>query len=350
MKTLTTVDQLESVVGGRTAPGRLKEITSLDEHCLDFLRHAPFAMLGFQREDGTQASLPAGGDPGVLVAIDADHLALPLSSDVAKVAGASDGSPAGLVALVPGYGETLRVNGRLRLPDDRDTVVLDVEAAFLHCAKCMLRSKLWTEPIPAADVDRPTTSGDLGTPAITDFLVRSPFLTLTTTDSDENTDVSPKGDPAGFVAVLDGQTLAIPDRPGNRRTDTMHNLIEHPEVEVVAFVPGDDRLLHVTGRARITDDEATCALLEVKGSIPKAALLVDVDRAELRRHDALATSRIWDHATQVPKGTLPRASQIWTDHVKSNEDGGVGAKLARVAANERLLRAGLAADYKSNLY
>lgn len=353
MNSLTSVDQLEGVVGARTSAGELKSIPSLDQHCLDFLSHSPFAMVGFQRDDGSQGSLPVGGDPGASHAVDADHLTLPLPVDRAKQEGVVDGAPAGLVALVPGYGETLRVNGRIRLPDTRDTAVLDIEEVFLHCAKCMLRSKLWTDPIPERDRDATPTepvTGDLTTPAISDFLARSPFLTLTTTDASGASDVSPKGDPAGFVAVLDAHTLAVPDRPGNRRTDTMHNLLERPEIALAAFVPGDDRLLRTSGRARITDDESTRTLMQVNGNVPKAAVVVDVDRAELRTHDALAAARLWDHSRLVAKGTLPRASQIWTDHVKSHEAGGVGAKLAKAVANERLLRAGLAADYRSNLY
>lgn len=361
MSDLTSADHLESVVGARTAAGELKSIPSLDEHCVAFLAHSTFAVVGFRREDGSQGSLPVGGDPGASHALDPDHLALPLRDDLAKQEGVVDGAPAGLVALVPGYGETLRVNGRIRLPDDRDTAVLDVEEAFLHCAKCMLRSKLWTGPVTEAGRDGadpnaadPTTTepvtGDLTTPAIAEFLARSPFLTLTTTDASGRSDVSPKGDPAGFVAVLDAHTLAVPDRPGNRRTDTLHNLLERPEIALAAFVPGDDRVLRISGRARITDDEETRALMEVKGNVPKAAIVIDVEDAELRAQEALASSRLWDRTRQVPAGTLPRASQIWTDHVKSHEGGGIGSKLAKAVANERLLRAGLAADYRTNLY
>lgn len=183
-----------------------------------------------------------------------------------------------------------------------------------------------------------------------EFLARSPFITLTSTDAALQTDVSPKGDPAGFVVVLGPNQLALPDRPGNRRTDTFHNLIEHPEIAMLAFVPGDDRVLRVRGQASISQDEALRARGEVKGHLPSVMLVIDVAEVALERSPAMSAAGLWDPSRRISSKELPRASQIWTDHVKLNDDPGIAARVARLALRERLMRASLAADYQNNLY
>ncbi|GAA1501858.1 pyridoxamine 5'-phosphate oxidase family protein [Nocardioides humi] len=353
---LTTIERLERAVGGRTPAGHLKSIPALDEHCVAFLRHSPLAVVGLQHRDGSQSTTLLGGTPGVLTPVAPDRLRLDWAEVPAEIAAAGDGAPVGLVALVPGYGETLRVNGRLAVTGAGADLGAEVrvEEAFLHCAKCMIRSELWAEPdLPGAGTETGTgteAEGDLATPAVAAFLARARFVTLTTTDGAGHTDVSPKGDPAGFLAAVDARTLALPDRPGNRRTDSWHNLLEHDRIALVALTPGDLRALHVRGRARISDDEDLRARFVVQGNVPKVVLVVDVASAELRHEPALADAALWDTVHHVAKGVLPRASRIWTDHVKLNEDSGLAARVARVAVSERALRAGLAADYRRNLY
>ena len=116
-----------------------------------------------------------------------------------------------------------------------------------------------------------------------DFIALSPFLVLGTANAAGKADVSPRGDPPGFVQVLDDRTVAVPDRPGNHRTDTLHNLFDRPEIAMLALVPGDDRALELRGTARITDAPGVLAAMEVHGKVPKAAVVVDVvhvDRGE----------------------------------------------------------------------
>ncbi|GAB3111826.1 hypothetical protein GCM10027055_13270 [Janibacter alkaliphilus] len=331
---------LEEAVGRRPVGWHLKSIDVLDDHCLDFLARAPFAVLSTRGTDGRQSCLPLGGPPGVLRPRGRDRIALETGGSLAT---APVGTPAGLVALLPGYRETLRVNGRLHGDE------LIVHEAFLHCAKCMIRSHLWDGEAPASTGDE-VVETDLGHPEVADFLARSPFVLVSSTDAAGEADVSPKGDPPGFVQVVGPQTLAIPDRPGNRRTDTFHNLIEDPGTAVMALVPGDDRALHARGRARITDDAGLRSRAEVKGHRPEVMMVVDIEEVRLERCPELAASRLWDPDARVATGEMPRASRIWTDHVHQNTDPGVAARVARAATPERLLRAGLAKDYRDNLY
>lgn len=182
------------------------------------------------------------------------------------------------------------------------------------------------------------------------FLAASPFVLLATVDADGAADVSPKGDPPGFVQVLDDRTLAVPDRPGKHRTDTLHNLLDRPEIALLALVPGDHRALELRGTTRITDDPGVLAAMEVHGKVPKAAVVVDVIHVDLRPEPALVAARLWDPAGHVAPGDLPKATKIWVDHVKRNQDPGLAAKAARKLLNEKLMGKAIDHDYETNLY
>lgn len=344
MARITTVQGVESTVGERPSGAMAKSIPLLDELCLTFLQHSPFAALGVQTSDGEQHTVTAGGEPGCLHPHSVTELGLPVDVADLRARGVRDGDPAGLCALVPGYGETLRVNGRVVLTDDGAR--LDVSEAFLHCAKCMLRSKLWGDHEPST-LEPHTADGALGKPGVPEFLERSTFAFLTSSD-ETGTDVSPKGDPAGFVTIVGEHLVAIPDRPGNRRTDTFHNLMSHDRIGVLALVPGDDRVLRLRGSAELVDDPDLLAALEAGGHTPAVALRIDVDAAELAHDERLRAARLWDPARRVDPKTLPRAAHVWKTHVQLDADSAAAKALKLVP--ERLMDAGLQRDYESNLY
>ncbi|TMJ42885.1 MAG: pyridoxamine 5'-phosphate oxidase family protein [Alphaproteobacteria bacterium] len=109
------------------------------------------------------------------------------------------------------------------------------------------------------------------------YIERSPFLCIGTADEHGNADVSPRGDPAGFVRVIDDKTLIIPDRPGNNRVDTMQNIIANPQVGILFLIPGIDDTLRVNGKAEIIDDPQELAPAAVNGRPPKLGIRVKVE-------------------------------------------------------------------------
>ncbi len=130
------------------------------------------------------------------------------------------------------------------------------------------------------------------------FIERSPFVLIATSDGAGHFDVSPKGDPPGFVTILDDHTLAIPERPGNHRADTFTNVLAHPHVGLIFLVPGVRTTLRVSGRAAITDDLPLreSMALETKGrgpSVPDVALLVRVEEAMLHCAKCVIRSNLW---------------------------------------------------------
>jgi PPOX class probable FMN-dependent enzyme len=130
------------------------------------------------------------------------------------------------------------------------------------------------------------------------WLAASPFCLVATSDADGRCDVSPKGDPAGQLAhVLDDQTLAIAERPGNRRVDGFHNVLANPHVGLVFLIPGRDDTLRVNGRARLVSDAPFFDDLVVKGHRPVLALVVDVEEVFHHCAKAFMRSRLWDRAS-----------------------------------------------------
>lgn len=143
---------------------------------------------------------------------------------------------------------------------------------------------------------------------IRDFIARSPFLLIATADSAGRFDVSPKGDPPGFVRVLDERTLAIPDRPGNRRADTLRNILQNPRVGLIFLVPGKGETLRVSGTARIVRDRWLRESMAVNGRVPELALVVAVEEAFAHCTKCMVRSRLWEPDTWNPDGLLTIAS------------------------------------------
>jgi PPOX class probable FMN-dependent enzyme len=150
------------------------------------------------------------------------------------------------------------------------------------------------------------------------FIARSPFLCLGTSSA-AGADVTPRGDAAGFVHVLDEHTLLIPDWPGNNRLDTLANVQENPVVAMLFLVPGVQETLRINGRAEISTAPDLVARWDVGGKQPRSVLRVTVAEAFMHCGKALIRSRLWDAATQIERSALPSYGQILKDQTKLPE-------------------------------
>lgn len=126
------------------------------------------------------------------------------------------------------------------------------------------------------------------------FIAHAPFLLLGSASAELGVEVSPKGDPAGFVKIIDDKTLAIPDRPGNARMDTFRNVLRDPHVGMIFLVPGRKDTLRVGGRAQIVRDLELRQAMAVDGKVPDLAMVIDVDRAFFHCAKCVVRSGIWD--------------------------------------------------------
>jgi PPOX class probable FMN-dependent enzyme len=145
------------------------------------------------------------------------------------------------------------------------------------------------------------------------FINRSPFILLTSADSDGNQDASPKGDPAGFVAILDDHTLAIPDRPGNHRADTIENIIQNPNVGIIFLGPGKTETLRVSGTAEIVRDEKLRTSMSVNGRLPNFVLVVTVKEAFFHCSKCMIRSKLWQPEEWPSLEGLPLLAETVVD-------------------------------------
>jgi uncharacterized protein len=142
------------------------------------------------------------------------------------------------------------------------------------------------------------------------FIERSPFVCVATARPDGGLDVSPRGDPAGFVRILDDETLLIPDRPGNKIADTLTNLLEDPRIALLFLIPGVGDSFRVNGTARIVDDPELLGPSAVDGRVPKLGILVDVDEAYTQCSKALVRSDLWNPERHIDRSDLPSGGEI----------------------------------------
>ena len=148
------------------------------------------------------------------------------------------------------------------------------------------------------------------------FIGLSPFVVLASAGADGRVDCSPRGDPAGFVAVLDDRTILLPDRRGNNRADSLTNVLENPHVGMLFMIPGVDETLRLNGRAKLTTDPAMLEPLAVNGRVPRSGLVVEVEEVFLQCTKALVRSRLWADETRVDrKAALPSFGQMLADHI-----------------------------------
>ncbi|KAA2216894.1 MSMEG_1061 family FMN-dependent PPOX-type flavoprotein [Maribacter flavus] len=152
------------------------------------------------------------------------------------------------------------------------------------------------------------------------FIEKSPFITIASSDLNGNFDVSPKGDAAGFVAILNDKTLAIPDRPGNKKADTLRNIIQNPNVGLLFLIPGIRETLRVNGEAQIVRDAHILDQLAHKGKKPLFAIIVHVKEAFMHCAKCIIRSRLWTPIDQNPDMSIATLGKTLVDHGKLNMD------------------------------
>ena len=168
------------------------------------------------------------------------------------------------------------------------------------------------------------------------FIAASPFVVLGTSDAEGNQDVSPRGDPPGFVQVLDDTRLLLPDRPGNKLIDSLSNILSNPKVGLLFLVPGMNETLRVNGQARIVTDSALLQPLAVGGRLPPSALLIEVEEAYLHCAKAFIRSKLWEPESRIERESFPSLGRMIADQI------------AGLDAEET--EAGIQESYKKRLY
>jgi hypothetical protein len=170
------------------------------------------------------------------------------------------------------------------------------------------------------------------------FIERSPFVCVATASPEGGLDVSPRGDPAGFVRILDEQTLLLPDRPGNRIADTLTNVLEDPRVALLFLIPGVGDSFRVNGRGVVVDDPDLLAESTVDGKAPRLGILITIEQAYTQCSKALIRSDLWNPERHIDRSELPSGGEILRATSDPNLDPGEYevARAARYARREGL--------------
>ncbi len=142
------------------------------------------------------------------------------------------------------------------------------------------------------------------------FVEASPFVCVATARPDGGLDVSPRGDPPGFVRILDERTLLLPERPGNRLADTLTNVLADPRIALLFLIPGVGDTFRVNGRAVVVDDAELLAPSAVGGKTPRLGILVSIEEAYTQCSKAVIRSELWNPERHVDRSELPSSGEI----------------------------------------
>ncbi len=148
------------------------------------------------------------------------------------------------------------------------------------------------------------------------FIAKCPFVLVATSDASGRMDVSPKGDPPGFVQVLDEKTIAIPDRPGNGRADSFRNILENPRIGLYFLVPGRQETLRINGGARLVRDQSLLDQMAVKGRPAQLALVVDVEEVFFHCAKCIVRSNLWAADHWLDASALASMGQVMREQIK----------------------------------
>ncbi|MCX5529181.1 FAD-binding oxidoreductase [Streptomyces sp. NBC_00006] len=307
---LTTVEELESTIGRPAAMITRKQVRALDEGSRAVLARCPVAAFGYRDASGAARTTFVGGAPGFA------HVHSPTEISFAVPGPEVARGPVSAFFLLPGVGEVLRVNGTAAGRRGGE-VFVEVAEAYVHCAQAVIRSRLWEAPAAAATTEPVAGEGPLAGPGVADFLAAAPFLALSSWDTDGGSDTSPRGERQPVARILDGRRLVIADRRGNKRADTLHNLLQDDRLSLAALVPGRSGVLHVRGCGAITDDLALRETMALRGVPPHLALVIDVEHAEVTGSAAVADARLWDPG-RAESGEAPDMMALGSAHLAAN--------------------------------
>ena len=168
------------------------------------------------------------------------------------------------------------------------------------------------EPVHPLVVDKSTP---VLSPSIKKFIEMSPFAALATHAPDGSTDISPRGDPPGWVHIKDEKTLVLPERPGNKRLDSVINIIKQPKMSLLFMIPNVLETVRVNGSAIISSDPDLLNLFPINGKLPEIAIVVTIEEALGHCSKAYRRSKLWENDYK-PNDRVPTLAELMSDHLQ----------------------------------
>ena len=341
--------ELQNIVGEAHDIIKAKVQPQLDRHCLTYLEQSQIVFLGFWYENISDI-LILKGPPGFIQAVNHTTLRVPYQQEFSLIESKvfDELLPVSLYCWVPGIEDTLRINGvakwSVNTNDALRDLHIEIDGAYLHCAKSIKRPKLWQEKkSPEITIGIDNNFSKLLSNDCKLFINSSPFLCLHTQTQSNKTELSPRGDPPGFVHIIDNQHLLIPDRPGNKRVDSMRNLLTNPQLGIIFLIPGTNLVLKINGRATIIRDPELLQLVAIKNKPPKLGILVTVAQCQFHKTNSLNWDEVWKQSKMVDKEKFPSLGQVLAEQNSKNQSFVTKLK-------GKVIEAVIQRDYKNNLY
>ncbi|WP_339926451.1 pyridoxamine 5'-phosphate oxidase family protein [uncultured Cyclobacterium sp.] len=151
------------------------------------------------------------------------------------------------------------------------------------------------------------------------YIAKSPMLLISTSSKEGKCDVSPRGDPAGFVGILDERYLIIPERIGNKRCDSLVNILSNPQIGLIFIIPGLKETLRINGNALLTRDTELLEKYQINGKSPEVGIIVEVEECFIHCAKAFLRSKLWEPETWLEKEELPVVAKVLADHINSED-------------------------------
>ncbi|MFY0642447.1 MAG: pyridoxamine 5'-phosphate oxidase family protein [Bermanella sp.] len=212
---------------------------------------------------------------------------------------------ASLFFMVPGIGHSLRINGTLTAINSHNRI-FNIHGVYFHCARAAARSELFRANQGAQ------SQADITKHNIID---QSPYGLLKTHDVQGKTEISPRGDEAGFIKTINNDTLFMPERPGNKVAVSLRNIISNPNIELLLMVPNTGYTLNIIGQAHVTTDPTLLALSDVNGKQAKIGIVIEVTSKQFQLDQRLVTSGLWDSKNFIDKKALTPFPKALSSHM-----------------------------------
>jgi predicted pyridoxine 5'-phosphate oxidase superfamily flavin-nucleotide-binding protein len=210
-----------------------------------------------------------------------------------------------LFFIVPNIAHSLRINGKLKTIN-KNLSLFNIEGVYFHCARASARSDFWNTFYQEAYQKKITEYN---------IISLSPYALLKTQNSVGKTEISPRGDQAGFIKLVNDGTLFMPERPGNKVAVSLRNIIEYPGVELLFMIPGSAYTLNVKGQAYITTQPELLDMCQVNKKRPKVGIVIKIESKQFQFDANLYRSGLWDENKAVDKHNLTAFPKALSSHI-----------------------------------
>ena len=315
---ISTESELRKIIGQVPSSIKIKIIKSLEKNSTTFLENYNYLVLG--SFGFTSNALVFGKSVAKVEVIDTATLKIHYPIDSTEPL-ANENIPCSIFVLVGNIEESLRLNGYITQSTSElngyTSVIFSMDELYLHCAKSVKRSQFWQPRETSINHNEGITQINHTEPVVKSYLEQTPFLLLLTQDAEGNTDLSPRGDPQGFVKYLDNDTLLLPERPGNRLADSLTNVIHNSTMAVLCVIPGTSLFLTIKGEAKLTHSKSLLAECSVQNKAPKVGFVLTIKETYFGFSEMINVTKIWDKSEHPDRSILPSFGTMITEQIQS---------------------------------